>query len=234
MQWDKHMGTSDQVHPFEWPQYVLDRVMAKRGQLNVYPSFSAAETALLVIDMQNFYVAEVPTARAIVPHINRLAAALRQQGGTVAWVNMTAGKGGDSLWSTYHDHFFTTEKAARHRDQLSEGSAGHALYPALMSQPSDWLVWKTRFSPFIAGSSNLDSMLRARRIRNLIVVGTAINMCCETAARDAMMLDYRVIMVADACAARYDEDHMAGLTSFYQSFGDVRQTQEVIDEVLRP
>jgi len=184
--------------------------------------------------MQNFYVAEVPTARAIVPHINRLAAALRQQGGTVAWVNMTAGKGGDSLWSTYHDNFFTTEKAARHRDQLSEGSAGHALYPALMSQPSDWMVWKTRFSPFIAGSSNLDSMLRAKRIRNLIVVGTATNMCCETAARDAMMLDYRVIMVADACAARYDEDHMAGLTSFYQSFGDVRQTQEVIDEVLRP
>ncbi len=228
------MGTSDQVHPFKWPQYVLERVMAKRGQLHVYPSFSAAETALLVIDMQNFYVAEVPTARAIVPHINQLAQALRQTGGTVAWVNMTAGKGGDSLWSTYHDHFFTPEKAANHRDQLSEGSPGHALYPALHTQPSDWMVWKTRFSPFIAGSSHLDSMLRAKRIRNLIVVGTATNMCCESAARDAMMLDYRVIMVADACAARYDEDHMAGLTSFYQSFGDVRLTQEVIDEVLRP
>ena len=77
-------------------------------------------------------------------------------------------------------------------------------------------------------------MLRAKRIRNLIVVGTATNMCCETAARDAMMLDYRVIMVADACAARFDEDHMAGLTSFYQSFGDVRLTQEVINQVLCP
>ena len=77
-------------------------------------------------------------------------------------------------------------------------------------------------------------MLRAKRIRNLIVVGTATNMCCETAARDAMMLDYRVIMVADACAARFDEDHIAGLTSFYQSFGDVRLTQEVIHQVLCP
>ena len=228
------MSTADQVHPFEWPQYVLDRVMAKRGRLHVYSSFSPAETALLVIDMQNFYVAEVPTARAIVPHINQLADALRQLGGTVAWVNMTAGQGGDSWWSTYHDHFFTPEKAARHRDQLSEGSPGHALYPALIRQPGDWMVWKTRFSPFIAGSSPLDSMLRAKRIRNLIVVGTATNMCCESAARDAMMLDYRVIMVADACAARFDEDHMAGLTSFYQSFGDVRLTQEVIDQVLSP
>ena len=228
------MNKPDRLHPFEWPAYVLDRVMAKRGQLHVYPSFSAAETALLVIDMQNFYVAEVPTARAIVPHINQLAAAFRLLGGTVAWVNMTAGKGGDSLWSTYHDNFFTPEKAARHRDQLSEGSPGHALYPALNSLPSDWMVWKTRFSPFIAGSSQLDSMLRAKRIRNLIVVGTATNMCCESAARDAMRLDYRVIMVADACAARFDEDHMAGLTSFYQSFGNVRLTQEVIEHVLCP
>jgi nicotinamidase-related amidase len=228
------MNTEDQLHPFHWPQYVLDRVMAKRGQLHVYPSFTPAETALLVIDMQNFYVAEVPTARAIVPHINRLAQALRQKGGTVAWVNMTAGKDGESLWSTYHDNFFTPEKAARHRDQLSEGAAGHALYSALMSQPSDWFVWKNRFSPFIAGSSNLDAMLRAKCIRNLIVVGTATNMCCETAARDAMMLDYQVIMVSDACAARYDEDHLVGLTSFYQSFGDVRLTQEVIDDVLCP
>ena len=57
-------------------------------------------------------------------------------------------------------------------------------------------------------------------------------MCCETAARDAMMLDYRVIMVSDANAARYDEDHAAGLTSFYQSFGDVRTTDDVVRLVL--
>jgi len=38
--------------------------------------------------------------------------------------------------------------------------------------------------------------------------------------------------VSDACAARYDEDHMAGLTSFYQSFGDVRSTDDVIGQVL--
>ena len=46
------------------------------------------------------------------------------------------------------------------------------------------------------------------------------------------MLDYRVIMVTDANAARYDEDHLAGLTSFYQSFGDVRTTEDVIANVL--
>ena len=228
------MDDVDRVHPLVWPQYVIDRVLAKRGRLEVFEHFDPVETALVVIDMQNFYVTEVATARAIVPNINRLATELRRCGGTVAWVCMTAGKDGRSLWSVYHDNFFTPEKAARHRDQLSEGAPGHALYGALESQPTDLFVWKTRFSPFVSGSSNLESMLRARRIRNLIVVGTATNMCCESAARDAMMLDYRVIMVADACAARFEEDHLAGLTSFYQSFGDVRLTGDVVDRLLTP
>ncbi len=39
--------------------------MAKRGKLNVFDRFSPEKTALLVIDMQNFFVAEVETARSI-------------------------------------------------------------------------------------------------------------------------------------------------------------------------
>ena len=225
-------AAADQPHAFEWPQYVIDRVMAKRGRLHVYDRFAPGETALVVIDMQNFYVAEVATARAIVPNINRLARAVRSRGDPVIWVCMTAGKDGMSLWSLYHDHFFTEAKGRNHRDQLSEGAAGHALYPALEAERADLRVWKTRFSPFVSGSSNLESILRARGVRNLIVAGTATNMCCESTARDAMMLDYRVIMVSDANAARYDEDHVAGLTSFYQSFGDVRTTDDVIASVL--
>ena len=88
------MNEVDKVHPLVWPQYVIDRVLAKRGRLEIFQHFDPAETALVVIDMQNFYVAEVATARAIVPNINRLAKALREGGGTVAWVCMTAGKDG--------------------------------------------------------------------------------------------------------------------------------------------
>mgnify|MGYP003350385860 CR=1 FL=1 len=223
---------SDQPHPFQWPQYVIDRVMQKRGRMEVYDRFAPGETALLVIDMQNFYVAEIATTRGIVPNINRLATAMRERGDPVIWVCMTAGKDRQSLWSLYHNHFFTAPKAAAHRDNLSEGCEGHRLYPALDARPGDLHVWKTRFSPFVGGSSNLESILRARHIRNLVIAGTATNMCCETTARDAMMLDYRVIMVSDANAARYDEDHAAGLTSFYQSFGDVRTTGDMLDRVL--
>ncbi|WP_297701023.1 isochorismatase family cysteine hydrolase [Mycobacterium sp.] len=220
-------------HPFQMPDYVVERVLAKRGRLRVFDRFDPSTTALVVIDMQRFYVEEVETARGIVPTINRLAAVVRDRGGLVAWPCMTAGRDGESLWPVYHDHFFTPEKGARHRDELSEGAPGHELWPELDVQPAaDLVVFKNRFSAFAAGST-LDALLRARGIENVVICGTATNFCSETSARDAMMLDYRVVMVSDANAARYDEDHVVGLTTVFQSFGDVLTADQVLDDLLR-
>jgi len=221
------------ANEFAFPAYVIERVMAKRGRLNVFDRFDPARTALLVIDMQQFYVAEIPAVLGIIPNINRLAARLRDAGGSVVWAGMSAGADGESRWHVYHDNFFTPEKAANHRDQLSPGNPGHAFHPDLDIRAEDEIVYKSRFSPFIAGASNILDVLNKHGIENLIVVGTATNMCCESAARDAMMLDYRVVMVSDANAARFEEDHAAGLISFYQSFGDVRTTDDVLGELLR-
>jgi len=219
--------------PYGFPQYVIDRVMQKRGRLNVFDRFEPKRTALLVIDMQNFYVGEIASVLGIIPNINRIADVLRARGGRVVWVGMTAGVDGKSLWPLYHDHFFTREKGDAHRDRLSPGDDGHKFHSALDIRPGDDIVYKTRFSPFVAGASDIAEVLKGRGIDSLIVTGTATNMCCESAARDAMMLDYKVVMVADANGARYPEDHLAGLTSFFQSFGDVRTTDEVINDLLR-
>jgi nicotinamidase-related amidase len=218
--------------PYGMPPYVIERVMSKRGRLAVFERFDPRKTALLVIDMQYFYVGEIPSVLAIIPNINRIAKRMRELGGLVVWVGMSAGSNGESRWHVYHDNFFTPERGANHRDQLSPGHPAHAFHGDLDIEPDDPVVYKSRFSPFIAGASNIQDVLKPAGIENLIVCGTATNMCCESAARDAMMLDYRVVMVADANGARYDDDHMAGLTSFYQSFGDVRTTDEVIHSLL--
>jgi ureidoacrylate peracid hydrolase len=72
---------------------------------------------------------------------------------------------------------------------LSPGDFGHALYRKLEVAEGDLRVCKTRFSALIQGSSDLDAVLRARGIDTLIIVGTATNVCCESTARDAMMLN---------------------------------------------
>src|SRR3954463_2649441 len=95
--------------PYGFPQYVIDRVMQKRGKLTVYDRFDPKRAALLVIDMQNFYVGEIASVIGIIPNINRIAHKLRDLGGRVMWVGMTAGEGGVSRWPIYHDYFFTRE-----------------------------------------------------------------------------------------------------------------------------
>ena len=78
------------------------------------------------------------------------------------------------------------------------------------------------------GASDLEARLRALGIDTVIVTGTLTNVCCESTARDAMMRDLKVVLVADANAARTPEDHLAGLRTVVQLFGDVRTAEETI------
>ena len=57
-------------HNVEVPDYVIERIMAKRGKLHVFDKFDPTKTALIVIDMQNFFVAEVETAISICPNLS--------------------------------------------------------------------------------------------------------------------------------------------------------------------
>src|SRR5690606_35955250 len=89
------------------PSHVIERVMQKRGRLRIFDRFEPKYTALVIIDMQRFYVEGLPPAQQIIPVVNRLAAGFRKKGAAVAWVSMTAGQNGKSLWPLYHDHFFS-------------------------------------------------------------------------------------------------------------------------------
>lgn len=114
-------------------------------------------------------------------------------------------------------------------EAMSAGTPGHQIYDGLEAHPDDLEVQKTRYSAFIQGSSGLEPILRERGIDTLLVTGTATNVCCESTARDAMMLNFRTIMVSDANAAGSDEAHQATLASFWSIFGDVRSTAELVN-----
>jgi len=62
----------------------------------------------------------------------------------------------------------------------------------------------------------------------LLIAGTATNVCCESSARDAMMRNFKVAMISDACAAQSDQLHMTALLGFYSNFGDVLTVDEAI------
>lgn len=213
------------------PKELAETVMRRRGRLGVFDRIDARRAAFVVVDMQNAFVAEgapmeVPMARAIVPHINRIATELRNAGGEVVWIVTTLAPEGPNAWPIYYEHFFRPERRPVHQAALAEGSALHRLYAALDVQPGDRLLSKNRFSAFIQGASELEAQLRANGREMILIGGTLTNTCCESTARDAMMRGFKVIMVSDANAAPSDQDHLAGLWTVYQSFGDVRTTEE--------
>lgn len=217
------------MHRINLAPDVIDRAVARRGRLHVYETLDPAKTALLVVDLQNGFVApgfpaELPSARAIVGNVNRLARALRRAGGHVCWIQHTAQP--DAPWVRFGE--FAAGWGRRLDEVLRPGEAGHALYPELECAAGDEYVWKTRFSAFIQGSSDLHERLAARGVDTVIVTGTATNVCCESTARDAMMLDYKVHFVADANAARTDEEHNTTLANMLLWFADVRSTQELM------
>src|SRR4051812_8422888 len=147
------------MHTLSIPQSVVDRVIERRGREHVHDNLDPRKTALVVVDMQNAFMlpgvahALCPMAEKIVPNINRLAAAVRETGGTVVWIVTTFTEAALKDWSTYFE-IVTPKQGARRREALTAGSEGHALWSGLDVLPGDPIVEKNRFSAFIQGSSD--------------------------------------------------------------------------------
>ncbi len=220
------------------PQSVVDRVIERRGREHIYDNLDPAKTALVVVDMQNAFMlpgvahALCPMAEKIVPNINRLARAVRETGGTVVWLKTTFTEDALRSWSTYSD-MVAPQHGAKRVQALTARSEGHQLWAALDVRTEDLIVEKNRFSAFIQGSSNLAEILRRRGIDTILVTGTVTNVCCESTARDAMMLNFKTIMVTDGNAAVTDEDHNGSLRAFYLMFGDIASTDMLITWLAR-
>jgi ureidoacrylate peracid hydrolase len=221
------------VNGVTFPPSVIDRVLAKRGVEHVFADLDPQRTALVVVDLQNAFMddevghAVCPAARDIVPNVSRLASAVRSSGGAVFWVKNTLDDRCLTEWSVMQD--MATQAARAKRASASrEGTKGHELWPLLEVKPEDEIVRKYRFSAFLPGASDLPERLRARGFDTVLITGTVTNICCESSARDAMMTNFRVVMVSDANAANTQAEHEAALTSFYLTFGDVMDTDMVV------
>jgi len=226
-------GTDMPLHKIELSPDIVARVTRRRGgKLHAYDVLDPAKTALVVIDMQNVWVKQgmpafSPYCEAIVPNINRLASATRRAGGKVYWVRAIYGDDAPRTWSAYMD-FLDRGQMEDMLDALTDGNEGAELWHDLDIQAEDEITIKRRFSALIQGSSDLGERLSTAGIDTLIITGTATNVCCESTARDAFMLNYRTLMVSDANATSSDEAHNASLNALFNRFADVFSTDEVV------
>ena len=172
-----------------------------------------AETALIIVDMQNAYASpggyidlagfDISGAPRAIEKIGQAAAAARAAGMPVIFFQngwdkdyVEAGGPGSPNW-----HKSNALKTMRQRPELygkllAKGGWDYELVADLAPQAGDIVVAKPRYSAFY--NTNLDSLLRARGIRSLVFTGIATNVCVESTLRDSFFLEYFSVVLHDA------------------------------------
>lgn len=218
-------------HPFEMPQTHIEQIVARQGREHTCETFETQKTALVVVDMQNYFMDEsqqagCPVGQTVVDNVNRIADTVRRTGGIVIWIQNLAPEDTPISWKTAHERNLP-EKGKIRIESMQRGAWPFELWPTLDVKDEDFHVVKRRYSAFIQGSSDIELVLKDNGIDTILVCGVATNVCCESTARDAMMLNYRTLMVSDGCATATDEEHGNALKAFYLHFGDVQATDEL-------
>lgn len=220
----------------EFPQWVVDRVVARQGSLHPHSKLDGHKLAFVIVDMQNYFLlpefpAAVPSAPATIPAINKLCAAVRAAGGLVIWVQ-TSSENSDVQLSVHYSETVTPERKRRRMESLAPASPGYALHRALDVQSEDARIQKLCYSALVQGSSKLKELLDQCGVETLLIGGTATNVCCDSTARDAVMQNYRVIMVEDALSAFTLHEHEWTLQNWILFFGDVLLVRDVAELIV--
>lgn len=224
------------MHKLQIDPWFIDKAKAARGgRLNAYETVYGPRTALVVVDMQNYFVQDgmpscAPIARDIVPNINRLARATREAGGMVIWIQTEGLIDVPQDWANRKEAT-SQEGWSRRQRLLARHGAGFPIYETLEVKPEDKIALKTRYSAFIPYPSDIEHILKANNIDTLLITGTATSTCCESTARDSSMWGYRTVMVSDGNADQTDELHNHTLGKFLVTFGDVQSTDQLIERL---
>ncbi len=182
--------------------------------------FIPDESALLVIDMQSYFLdetshAHLPMADGIVGNVRDLIDEYHRLELPVIFTRhallrsdspgMMASWWGDTLYAD---------------DDMSKVS------PDLRVESGDAIVRKTRYDAF--HGTELEGILRSRGVRSVLITGVMTHLCCETTARTAFVRDFKVFVAMDGTASDTEDLHISSLKTLTDGFAIPLTTKEVL------
>jgi ureidoacrylate peracid hydrolase len=211
----------------------------------------AAETALIVIDMQNDFAAKgglvdrlgfdiAPIRKTIGPMTTALAAA-RAAGIIIVYLKMGFRPDLSDLGSPDSPNRIGHLQAGVGKTVRAPNGAksrilirdtwNTEIIPELKPNEQDIVLYKTRYSGFY--QTALDETLKRLAVRHLVVVGCTTSICVESTVRDAMFRDYRCVVLRDCVAEVIGNDlprsnHEASLLLVEMRFGWVTDSARLL------
>ena len=175
--------------------------------------WDAAETALVVVDMQNGFLKpggyfdnvgyDLSHSPATIAAVKRTVDAARAIGMTSVFIqsgfdrrHLVVGGPTAPVWHKSEAQILMRERPELAYKLITDGTWDYEIVDELAPREDELVVRKSRYSGF--AGTNLDQVLRARRIRNLVFTGVAANACVESTLREAYHREYFVLLLEDA------------------------------------
>ncbi len=188
-----------------------------------------ASTALVVIDVQNdfcakggYYDKTGADVSAAQPAIDRLVGFIDQA--------RAAGVRVIFVRCDYDPVYLSETQIARRRRMgwdipyCQPGTWGAAFYK-VAPKPGEIVIDKHRYDGFYG--TDLELILRANKVQNLLFAGVATNVCVESTLRSAYMRDFMAVLVSDCCAARDARAHNSAIENVRAFLGMVATADEI-------
>jgi nicotinamidase-related amidase len=185
----------------------------------------ALASALLVMDMQSTIVERFGDA-AVLDRAAAAVAAARAAGVPVIFVRVAFRPGFPEV-SPRNKAF----AAVRDGGGLA-GDDAMAIHPAVAPEPGEVVVTKRRVSAF--AGSDLDVVLRAGAVEDLVLCGIATSGVVLSTLRAAADLDFGLTVLRDACADGDPEVHRVLLEKVFPRQADVVDVAEWAASVTEP
>lgn len=201
-----------------------------------------AKSALIIVDMENDFVAEGAPMRAnmapqVLPPLKKALAHARATGMRVVFTTHAHRRDGCDMGL-----YARLWPPIGQRAGLVDGEKGTEIFAELAPLDSEIVIKKHRYSAFYG--TDLDIVLRGSGIRTVIVSGVTTENCCHATARDALFHDYEVVFLSDATgtfdypdvgqgAMSAEEVHRASLVILSVSTADVMTVDELVKRTRR-
>jgi len=180
--------------------------------------FRPSQSALLVIDMQRYFLEEeshafLPAAPAIVPGIQRLIGRFSDTGRPVVFTrHLNTKEDVGMLGSWWRD-------TIREEDPLSEIIPGLDLSKGLV-------VRKCQYDAFYG--TELEELLWKEGVTQLVITGVMTHLCCETTARSGFVLGFEPFFTIDGTATASQAFHVSTLLNLAHGFASPVLVEDII------
>ena len=212
--------------------YTVDNLRGKAQELhtafaadrsNRQTHFSPSKSALLVLDMQRYFLdsdshAFIPSAAAIIPEIRALIDTYRLK----------------NLPMIFTRHINTPDNAGMMakwwRDSIRGDDPRSEIIHQLDTAHAKVIV-KSQYDAFYGTA--LQELLEANRVEQLVICGVMTHLCCESTARAAFMHGFEVFFAIDGTATYNEEHQRATLLNLSHGFATLVLAQDIVGKVSK-